>query len=218
MPTAVPTETPPPQPTPTLPNLNSNLLPNPSFELGWYHPGGIPELQIPNQWRFEWDEGENPLDPDPWNNFVRPEVRVLPGDLLPIYEHDLFIWNGNYTLKVFKREGSISFRLLTEVALPAGSYEFEIQLFPDLVTDYDANGDKIWAPDPLSGEVRLIVGGASGIWMLPVFGQKNTFVHSFDLPSYSGQVLIGVAIRGRWAILNNGWFLDNWTLRRVGGG
>jgi len=36
----------------------------------------------------------------------------------------------------------------------------------------------------------------------------------FGIPA--GQVVrIGAAMRGRWAIENNGWFLDDWSLRRI---
>ena len=36
----------------SVPPRGPNLLPNPSFEGGWYHPNGIPELQIPEDWQF----------------------------------------------------------------------------------------------------------------------------------------------------------------------
>jgi hypothetical protein len=32
----------------TVPSLGPNLLPNGSFEGGWSHPNGAPELQIPD--------------------------------------------------------------------------------------------------------------------------------------------------------------------------
>ena len=87
--TPTPTETSTPTHTPVA--VGQNLLPNPSFENGWYHINGIPELQVPNQWTLDWVAGDNPLDPDPWNDFVRPESRVLNFDFLPPSEHDLFI-------------------------------------------------------------------------------------------------------------------------------
>lgn len=192
-----------------------NLLPNPSFEDGWYHPGGVAELQVPNQWVLEWDEGFNPVDPDPWNEFVRPESRLLNKDFLPPSEHDLFIWDGEYTVKIFKGYGALSYRLLTDVHLKPGSYLFEIHVFPDLIVGYTSKGKKIWAPDPLSGEVRFIVdgpvGGADGSWTLPEIGQKNTLQHVFTV-THERDVKLGVAFRGRWAIENNGWFMDDWSL------
>lgn len=206
-----------PTPTPFIvepSDQGGNLLTNPSFEEGWHHINGIPELQVANGWILEWDVGYNPLDPDPWNRFVRPESRVLNGDFLPADEHDLFIWDGAHTVKIFKRTGALSFRLMTDVFLQPGTYQFEISFFPDLVDDYTENGTKIWAPDPLSGEVRFIVDSQVGTWMLPRFGQKNTLRWTFDVVSPQ-TMRLGVAFRGRWAILNNGWFMDDWSVYRI---
>ena len=213
--TPLPTNTPVPQPTATLPPAAGNILPNPGFEGGWYHINGIPELQIPAEWRFVWEEGDNPLDPDPWNKWVRPEVRVLTTDFLPAHEHPIFIWDGTQTVKIFKGTGAISFRLETDMLLAPGRYRLTINVFPDLVVGYEPNGDKIWAPDPLSGEIRLIAGGQGTGWLLPIFGQRNTLTHEFVLTQQQS-VTVGAAMRGRWAILNNGWFMDHWSLVRVG--
>ena len=217
--TNTPTPIPPP-PTatsPPPPDANLNLLPNPSFEGGWYNLNNIPELQVPNQWLLEWDEGSNPFDSDPWNVFVRPESRVLPGAFLPPKEHRLFIWDGDHTVKIFKGRGAISFRLLTELYLGPGAYLLEINIFPDLVVGYTSGGSKIWAPDPLSGEVQFVVGAGNSGWILPAFGARNALSHTFSLPT--AQVIrIGIGVRGRWAIENNGWFMDNWSLRRLGDG
>ncbi len=207
------TQTPAPSPT-VAPVIGINLLPNPSFEGGWYHIGGIPELQVANHWTLEWDIGNNPLDPDPWNAFVRPESRVLNGDFIPADEHDLFIWDGDYTTKIFKRAGALSFQLLTNVYLEPGSYIFEINVFPDMIDSYTDSGAKIWAPDPLSAELRFLAGDTVGNWIFPDFGERNTYSHAFQVNS-AGQHRVGVAFRGRWAILNNGWFLDNWSLHQL---
>jgi hypothetical protein len=205
----------PPQPTaiPPQPITGANLLPNPSFEEGWYNLHGSPELQVPNHWLLEYDAGPNPLDSDPWNAFVRPETRVLSAPFLPPAERGLFIWDGQHTVKIFKGQGALSFRLLTDVQLEPGRYVLEISIFPDLVVEYTADG-KIWAPDPYSGEVRLVVDGGGTGWMLPAFGRKNTFHHTFQVEQ-ARSARVGVAVRGRWAILNNGWFMDDWSLRRV---
>jgi hypothetical protein len=193
------------------------LLPNPSFEEGWYHLGGAPELQIPNQWHLEWDEGYNSLDSDPWNEYARPESRVLSSAFLPANEHQLFIWDGAHTLKIFKGTGALYFRFVSYVLLEPGSYQFEVNVFPDMVDGYTDSGSKIWAPDPLSGELRFIVDYQRDNWILPIFGQKQTYRHSFEVTS-TGSVRVGVAFRGRWAIENNGWFMDDWSLVQLASG
>lgn len=219
----------------------NNLLLNPSFEgegdcqinppnpdLCWYHPGGIPELQIPIRWVFDyenqWDGRDcgqppvcdNPLTPEPndwWNAWIRPEVRVLPAQLLPPPEHPLFIWDGNNTLKVFKGYGAISYVLRQSVWLEPGTYVLEISIFPDLVIGYDDEGNKIPAPDPLSGEVEFRAGNTNSGWVSPSFLDKNTYYFVFIITE-AAQTEMKIAIRGRYAIQNNGWFMDDWWLWR----
>jgi hypothetical protein len=210
--TSTPTETPTPTNTP-IP-AGQNLLPNPSFEDGWYNLGNIPELQVPNLWTLEWDSGNNPLDPDPWNAWVRPESRVLNFDFLPANEHDLFIWDGSHTVKIFKGEGAISFRLFTFVYLQPGDYVFEVNIYPDLIVGYTEAGGKIYATDPLSGEIQFLVDVPATTWIIPHIGRRSTYGHTFTVET-GRMVKIGLAIRGRWAIENNGWFMDDWSLTQV---
>lgn len=204
---------PEPTPTPTPIPRGVNYLPNASFEGGWYHPNGIPELQIPDQWNFWYATGPTGFGDNPWDVWVRPEVRVLPSDYLPPSEHDLFIWDGDQTVKVFKGYGAISYKLSQVVTLPPGVYQLEVSVFPDLVVAYD-NGQKVYASDPLTGEVMLLAGNGNTGWLLPTFGQKNTFRYTFTVSS-TRQIEIGAAMRGRWAILNNGWFTDDWFLHKI---
>lgn len=208
-PTATPVPPPPPPTTPT----GVNLLPNGSFENGWYNQNGVPELQMPNSWRLEWDTGATGFGSEAWDVYVRPEIRVLSRSFLPPKEHASFIYDGDHTVKVFKGNGAISVRFLTDVTLDPGSYEFKINVFPDLVVRYE-NGAKVWAPDELSGDVRLIAAGNSTGWILPAFGQRNTFTYRFTLTQRQ-TITIGTAIRGRFAIANNGWFIDDWSLQRL---
>ena len=138
-PIANPTPEPPaaPTPVPAPAPTGINLLPNPSFEGGWYNQNGIAELQLPNSWYLEYVQGTNPFDSAPWSDFVRPETRVLSAGFLPPQEQPLFIWDGQYTVKIFKGAGAISTRLLTNVALQPGTYRFTINVFPDLVSGYE---------------------------------------------------------------------------------
>lgn len=216
VPTALPNPTTPaPSPTPPAPAPSGvNLLPNHSFEDGWYNQNGIPELQLPVHWIFEWDEGTNPFNSAPWSNWVRPETRVLSTAFLPPFEHPLYIYDGRYTVKIFKGSGAISGRLMTDVTLNPGTYVFTVNIFPDLVHTYE-NGRKIWAPDPYSGELRFIVGSGGSSWILPTFGQKNTLSHTFTVNTMQ-PIRVGLAMRGRYALVNNGWFMDDWSLVKVG--
>jgi LysM repeat protein len=110
-------ETPPEPPPP-----GQNLLPNASFEEGFYSQNGSPELQVPNGWQMEFDQGI----PAPVTGItiLRPESRLVPRWGLPEFEHPLFIWSGDWTVKVFKAHAPTNFRLFTDVHLEPGTYRF----------------------------------------------------------------------------------------------
>jgi hypothetical protein len=207
---------PPPLPTnsgpPPEPVLGVNLLPNGSFEEGHYNMWGIPELQLPVGWVFEWDESATGFGSEVWDVYQRPETRVLPAEFLPASEHALYIYDGAHTVKIFKGNGAISFKLFRDVYLEPGKYVLEIQVYPDLYMDFQ-NDMKIWADDPLTGQFRFIAPGATG-WMGTTYGRKNVLTHTF-IVEQAQQVRIGAAMRGNHAILNDGWFMDDWTLKRV---
>lgn len=221
--TAVPVTKPPtilsPTPTKTVTPVATgqptgpNLLPNPSFEGGHYNQNGIPELQLPNGWLFEWDEGSTGYGDEPWDVWVRPETRVLPNTSLTDVEQSLYIWDGLYTVKIFKGYGAISYRLFTDIDLQPGTYQLKISYFPDLVMEYQGL-QKIYADDPIAGEIRLFAGGNVSGWILPRFGERNTAVLTFNLDTRR-VVRVGFAARGRFALENNGWFMDDWALRRL---
>jgi LysM repeat protein len=210
--------TPAPTPVPATPApapVSTNLLPNPSFEEGWYFFNGVNELQVPNGWLIAVDEGPNTLDPGSGGLFLRPECRVIPFTALPEFERDLFIWDGSHTVKIFKGSGPTSFSLFTDVFLQPGAYRFTINFFPDLVAAYAPGGQKTWATDPLSGEVRIIHGSGGGNWTTTTIGAKNTMTYDFTVTT-PGAVRLGASFRNRWALPNNGWFLDAWSLQRTG--
>jgi LysM repeat protein len=216
-PPVVPQPTPPPAPPPVVPPaapVGGNRFINGSFEGGWYHPNGVPELQIPEGWVFEWDEGPTGFGSAAWDVWMRPEVRVLPASSLPAQEQGLFIFDGNQTVKIFKGNGPVSFRLFQTVTLPAGMYQMRMGVFPDLVVAYE-QGVKVRPSDPNAGDVRFMVGNGGSGWLAPVFGQKNEMVHTFTL-SAPQTIRLGLAVRGKYAFQNDGWFLDQWELVKVG--
>lgn len=137
---------------------------------------------------------------------------MLPENFLPAAEHPLYIYDGMHTVKIFKGDGAISFKLFQDIYLEPGTYELEINTYPDLYMDYQ-NGVKIWADDPLTGQFRFIAPGATG-WMPTTYGRKNTFRHTF-LVEEGQEVRVGAAMRGNHAIMNDGWFMDDWSLKRI---
>ena len=175
---------------------------------------GIPELQLPNGWAFEWDEGPTGFGSQPWDIWVRPETRVLPYYQLPEGERGLFILDGEYTIKIFKGNGAISFRFFQELHLEPGTYLFRARVYPDLVADYQ-NGQKVFASDPAAGEIRFIApDGGTGWFPAPVFGAWNTLEHTFTITEPQ-TVYYGIGVRGRYALSNDGWFFDDWELLKL---
>jgi hypothetical protein len=193
-----------------------NHLANPSFEGGWYHPGGVAELQIPDSYQFWFaDESvENPYDGNPWAKFVRPEVRVLPSAFLPPHEHDLFILHGDQTLKTFKGSGSWQAELWQNVALEPGRYRLSIQIFGDLVKYYE-NGKKVWADDP-EGHDGLVWLSFDGQPLVEEFslraGEWNVVSAAFET-SGGGDVLVRIICP--FPLDNNGLFMDDWRIERL---
>jgi hypothetical protein len=135
----------------------------------------------------------------------------MPRWLLPTSEQSLFVWDGDWTMKVFKGGARISYRLFTDVFLQPGTYRFTANYFPDLVTGYNG-GQKIWASGG-AGEVAFIRGGVGG-WSTVNVGSRNTMVKTFTVPA-AGTVRLGVAFRTTWDLNNNGFFFDNWSLQRI---
>lgn len=195
----------------------TNYLANPSFEGEWDHPGGVAELQIPDNYHFWYaDESvDNPYDSNPWAEFVRPEVRVLRSAFLPEHEHALFILHGDKTLKIFKGSGSWQAELWQNVDLAPGRYRLTIQIFGDLVKDYTNHGQKIWADDPegRDGLVWLSFDGQSLIEELSLrAGEWNVISVAFETEN-GGDVRLRIICP--FPLDNNGLFMDDWRIERL---
>ncbi|MFN2160739.1 MAG: hypothetical protein ACK2UN_01590 [Candidatus Promineifilaceae bacterium] len=195
------------------PVLGVNLLNNPSFEEGHYNQDGIPELQLPVKWRLTWEEGPTGLGDAAWDVYVRPEVRVLSTAFLPPEEHALYIYNGQYTVKAFKGNGAVNFQLLTDITLEPGTYVIEAKMFPDIVEKWE-NRQKYYSQDPSAAEIRFIVGDGGTVWMPQNYGQINVQNYTFTIDQ-TKTIPIGIGLKGKYAIANNGWFIDDLSVRRI---
>lgn len=203
--------------------MTTNLLQNAGFEDGYYKWNGVPELTIPNGWEF-WHANQS----TPWidrqgQNWDTPEAVVWNIADAPQEERSLFFIDGRYTLKVFGGWKAIWFKLTQQVtSAPVGQrLRLTVPVFPDLVSEYGDKG-KLWAPDPLSGEVRLSItqgetaladsGYLTGNTVR--YGQMNFLTLEFNAPS--PPFTVNIECRGRWGIVNNGWFIDRPTLEPTG--
>jgi hypothetical protein len=214
--TAGPTRTPAPAAPPTLPpnpTLGQNLLPNPSFEEGHYNQNGVAELQVPNGWRLDYQEGATGFGGEAWDVYVRPETRVLSTSFLPPEEHPLYIFDGSQTVKIFKGTGAVSTRLMTDVNLQPGIYVLEASFFSDVFESY-SEGHKNPPGDPNAGEAMLFAGTTGTGWIGNSYLNRNHLTHTFTINAPQ-TMTVGVGFRGRYAIANNGWFVDNLLLRQL---
>jgi hypothetical protein len=188
--------------------------------LSWYHPGGVPEHQIPADWLFWYSTIENPYSDDEWNRFVPPEVRTLPAAQLPEHERSLFILDGTQTLKIFKGNGAWNSGLKQTVSLDLGTYRFTVNVFGDLVKGHTPDGAKIWADDPsgLDGLVRFVINGKTYDWSKLIPGKWCEYSITFRAaagPNGHGHNEVGVEWLCPFALKNSGIFADAWTLVHV---
>ena len=162
---------------------------------------------------MEIDEG-GILAPESNVAYLRPESRIAPRWGIPPDEVNLFVYNGDWTLKVFKGGAPISFRMFTDVHLEPGTYRFVANYFPDIVAHYNSDGTKVWAPQALAGEAYFINSGRAVIWTPMQVGVKNTMVETFTVTT-AGPIRVGVGWRARYVQGNNGLFIDDWSLQKV---
>ena len=201
-------------PPSAAPVSGANLFKNGDFEGDWYF-YLYNELQVPTGWQLATDEGPNTLDPGSGGLFNRPEVRVVGTNQLPPNEWDWFVIDGTKAVKVFKGGAPTAFSMFQDVYLQPGRYRMTLNFFPDIVADYNQGGERSWNTHPLAGEVSIIHNNGGTNWSTVTAGQKNSRVYEFTV-SQAGAHRLGAAFRNRFETANNGWFLDNWRLERIG--
>jgi LysM repeat protein len=192
----------------------ANLFTNGSFEGDWYF-YLYNELQVPAGWLLATDEGPNTLDPGSGGLFNRPEVRVVGKNQLPEAEWEWFIFDGFKSVKVFKGGAPTAFSLFQDVNLQPGRYRMTLNFFPDIVAQYFPGGSREFDTNPLSGEIRIIHNNGGADWSTVTAGQRNSRTYEFTVDQ-AGVVRLGAAFRNRFTTANNGWFLDDWRLERIG--
>ena len=202
--------------------MGQNLLVNGSFDDGHYNKDGVPELAIPNGWGFWYMPKGAPLVSRQDSDWFPPETVVWNIKDAPENERDVFFLSGAYCLKVFKGWGPIWWRLAQAVfGLVSGArYRFSVPIHPDLVMAM-SGAQKIYANDMLAGEHILSVKSGSSVfetgWQ---DGERVPFgkytVLQLEFVAAGGGAEVAVEVRGRWGLLNNGWFLDALSLERIG--
>ena len=194
-----------------------NLLMNGGFEDGWYDVSGT--QQCPNNWKLHWTEGETMGDAN--NRTVTPESRVLPRRQVPPQEHELFFWDGDYTVKLFWSKAPIHVALSQDVrGLEVGrEYRFVV---PTYVDTYNWEGSKVPPDDPFSAQVRLGAGPIGANWQdeaainfsnwanptntTPFYLGRTTL--QFRFVATAPEMTVFVEYTSKWGTDNNGVFMD----------
>lgn len=191
------------------------VIRNANLDDGFYRWNGIREIVIPNEWNF-WYQTDKTLRINRQDSpFDPPETVVWYKKDAPSWEQDLFFLSGDYCLKVFKGWGVIWWRLFQTVSgLEAGErYRFTAPIYPDLVMDYK-DGQKVFADDPLAGEVRLTAGASDTGYLVGLeYGKYTRFTVDFTASGPTEEV--SLECRGRWGLINNGWFVDSLDLEKL---
>lgn len=194
---------------PTEPLPVSNQLFNPSFEDGWTDADTFPG-QHPKGWRVEWNMGEGYDNPHSEWPYQLGEGVHKSSAMLPASERTTYIWDGEWTYKLFAGQRCFWARLKQAVELTPGRYRLATPVWVDC---YRWVGKKDYAVEPWQAERMVKVNGVTvQPWSLMVSGTRSPNVTEFD---HAGGVCeLAIHFRCNWPISNNLW-LDGWSLEAV---
>lgn len=203
------TPQPPPPPPPPKEEPMTNLLTNPSFEDGWTDATDFPG-QHPNGWSIAWNTG---AAADGYQYQIGEAVHKNAA-LLPEAERTVFIWNGQWSLKVFAANRAIWPRLKQTIAnLPAGRYQLLTPVWTDC---YHWRGYKDYGLDPRHIEWMVKVNGREvAPWRTLTAGSLQYPAAEFD--HAGGAAELAVHLRANWPVASNNFWLDGWSLTAVTG-
>lgn len=197
-----------------------NLLPNPNFEDGHYLYNNQSSLAVPNNWTLWFAPPEMDKlggQDDPWG---QPETVVWYGgnDAVPDSDKNEFFRNGDYTLKIFGAWRPVWSTFYTDVSglTPGVNYTLTVPIYPDLISGYQSNGQKIFA-DEDAGQHRLrveIPNTGVVVHDSDWFNLKPGEWHERSMTFTASQSTMRIAfeMRGKWGLSNNGWFVDEVSL------
>lgn len=202
-----------------------NLLKNGGFEQGWYDVSGT--QQCPNHWELHWTEGEAMGDAN--NVTARPESRVLPRTQVPPEEHDLFFWDGDYTLKIFWAKAPIHIAISQDVSGLEVGREYRL-VVPTFVDTFIWDSGKNPPNDTFAAQVRLGAGPKGANWRdegainfsnwanptntSPFYLARTTL--QFRFVATAPEMTVFVEYTSKWGIDNNGIFMDALRLEPLG--
>lgn len=169
-------------------------------------------IQVPNEWTFDYVLGANEVG-DPDYDWGMPETRFMWDAYLPEHEHEFLLNDAGHTYKIFAAHRPIWSKLRHNLTLQPGKYKVTFTFVDDTFTDFTRRG-KTEPGDEKTAESRIILADQSTDWVLNKFLDDNVVILNVEVDKETKTELI-LENRGRWAVKNNGVFLQRVLLEKV---
>lgn len=203
--------------------MADNLLRNPGFEEGTYPFDPLGILYIPKEWVFTFRDGPTnqlPRQTIPWG---RPNAGCLGLQQFPPHEHPIFFQQGSQMLwKTWQGKSYPQYIMLSQTLTltPGQTYRFTANVCPDMVTQYGGPQGKIFIDDPDAYAVRVnaVSGGqtfSSEFKKTQQLPNDQYTPVSVDFTAPAAEVMVSVEAYGIFAIENNCFFMDNFSLVQI---
>lgn len=209
---------------------SGNLLTNGSWESGYHRQDGIPELNVPDNWRLWYLDNQTFPGIGSGQVAYRPESVVWPKSQAPGSEKNTLCLDGEWTWKIFKGFAPVYIAVSQDVSgLVVGqTYRFTAPVYADIIE----GASKTPPADLTAASVRLAVSPVGATWRDEKqisygnwWNGANTTDFYFNFVYYSHiftatstQMTVWVEMVGRYGYGNNGFFLDNFWLTPLGQG
>lgn len=203
--------------------MATNLLRNPGFEDGTYPFDPLGILYIPKEWVFTFRDGPTnqlPRQTVPWG---RPNAGCLGLQQFPPHEHPIFFQQGSQMLwKTWQGNSYPQYVTLSQTLTltPGQTYRFTASVCPDMVTQYGGPQGKVFIDDPDAYAVRVLATSGGQTFSsefkktLQLPSDQYTPV-SVDFTAPAAEATVSVEAYGIFAIENNCFFMDNFSLEAI---